>query len=107
MNCCRTTGNQRTNQDGFAGGLHSKSVLIDIMHRAGVASILITSTARTPADQARIMYDNIERYGVAHQKLLYGKHVSSMQESVEKNAQVSSSWGVPEKIRALAEKVAG
>ncbi len=53
---------------------YSKSVLIDIMHRAGVASILITSTARTPADQARIMYDNIERYGVAHQKLLYGKY---------------------------------
>lgn len=34
------------------------------------------------------------------------KHVSSMQESVEKNGQVSSSWGVPEKIHALAEKVA-
>lgn len=35
------------------------------------------------------------------------KHVASMQESVEKNGQVSSSWGVPEKIQAIAEKVAG
>ena len=35
------------------------------------------------------------------------KHVSSMQESIEKNSQVSSSWGVPEKIHAIAEKVAG
>lgn len=35
------------------------------------------------------------------------KHVSAMQESVEKNCQVSSSWGVPEKIDAIAKKVAG
>lgn len=35
------------------------------------------------------------------------KHVASMQESVEKNGQVSSSWGVPEKIHAIAKKVAG
>lgn len=34
------------------------------------------------------------------------KHVASMQESVEKNGQVSSSWGVPEKIHAIAKKVA-
>lgn len=34
------------------------------------------------------------------------KHIASMQESVDKNAQVSSSWGVPEKIQAIAEKVA-
>ena len=53
---------------------YSRSVLIDIMRKAGVQSILITSTARTPADQARIMYENIERYGVAHQKLLYSKY---------------------------------
>ncbi|HEX6733305.1 MAG TPA: toll/interleukin-1 receptor domain-containing protein [Azonexus sp.] len=35
------------------------------------------------------------------------KHVASMQESVEKNGQVSSSWGVPEKIHAIAKKFAG
>lgn len=34
------------------------------------------------------------------------KHVSAMQESVKKNSQVSSSWGVPEKIDAIAKKVA-
>ena len=53
---------------------YSRSVLKDIMQKAGVPSILITSTARTPADQARIMYENIERYGVDHQKLLYSKY---------------------------------
>jgi hypothetical protein len=30
-----------------------------------------------------------------------------MQESAEKNSQVSSSWGVPEKIHAIAKKVGG
>lgn len=53
---------------------YSRLVLTDIMRKAGVPSILITSTARTPADQARIMYENIERYGVEHQKLLYSKY---------------------------------
>lgn len=53
---------------------YSRLVLTDIMRKAGVPSILITSTARTPADQARIMYENIERFGVEHQKLLYSKY---------------------------------
>ena len=53
---------------------YSKLVLTEIMQKSGVTSILITSTARTPADQARIMYENIERYGVEHQKLLYSKY---------------------------------
>lgn len=53
---------------------YSKLVLTDIMQKAGVPSILITSTARTPADQARIMYENIERYGIDHQKLLYSRY---------------------------------
>jgi TIR domain len=33
------------------------------------------------------------------------KHVASMQESVKKNSQVSSSWGVPEKINEISKKV--
>lgn len=53
---------------------YSRLVLTDIMRKAGVPSILVTSTARTPADQARIMYENIERYGIEHQKLLYSKY---------------------------------
>lgn len=53
---------------------YSRIVLADIMRKADVSSILITSTARTPADQARIMYENLELYGVEHQKLLYSKY---------------------------------
>ncbi|WP_370901143.1 glycoside hydrolase family 19 protein [Chryseobacterium gossypii] len=46
-----------------------------ILEEVGTASknydIYITSTARTPADQARIMYDNIQRTGAAVQKSIY------------------------------------
>ena len=46
-------------------------VLSDIIDKAGVTQVLITSTTRTPADQARIMFDNLEAHGVAAQKMLY------------------------------------
>lgn len=49
----------------------SLKVLEDIMQKAGISSALITSTARTPADQARVMYANIVATGVAKQKQLY------------------------------------
>lgn len=38
---------------------------------------------------------------------LTSKHIALMQESLEKNGQVSFSWGVPEKIGTLAKKIAG
>lgn len=50
----------------------SRQVLEDILKAAGLNSAVITSTARTPGDQARAMYNNLEAYGVAHQKALYG-----------------------------------
>ena len=53
-------------------GAKAETVLKKIMQEATVVSVIITSTVRTPADQARIMYDNIVAYGVAHQKTLYG-----------------------------------
>lgn len=49
----------------------SLQVLEDIMQAAGLTSALISSTARTPAEQARVMYNNIEATGVAAQKKLY------------------------------------
>lgn len=49
----------------------SLSVLRDIMRTADVARLTITSTQRSPQDQARVMFDNIERDGVARQKALY------------------------------------
>ena len=49
----------------------SLKVLEDILQKAGLSSALITSTARTPADQARVMYNNIVGTSVVKQKKLY------------------------------------
>jgi hypothetical protein len=49
----------------------SLAVLEDILQSAGIGSVLISSTARTPADQARVMFNNIVATGAAKQKQLY------------------------------------
>ena len=41
------------------------------MRVANVVRLTITSTQRSPQDQARVMFDNIVREGVAKQKALY------------------------------------
>ncbi|HZG52497.1 MAG TPA: hypothetical protein VEZ40_10210 [Pyrinomonadaceae bacterium] len=51
--------------------VHTLGVLTQILNAANLDSCLITSTSRTPSDQARIMYDNIVSKGVAAQKSLY------------------------------------
>lgn len=50
---------------------HSKTILDAILTDAGLTSCRITSTSRTPADQARVMYNNVVEHGVAAQKALY------------------------------------
>jgi hypothetical protein len=49
----------------------SLKVLEDILQAAGLNSALISSTARPPADQARVMFNNIQSTSVAAQKKLY------------------------------------
>ncbi|HEX8178057.1 MAG TPA: hypothetical protein VF525_00800 [Pyrinomonadaceae bacterium] len=49
----------------------SLQVLEDILQAAGLTSALISSTSRTPADQARVMFNNIVATSVAAQKKLY------------------------------------
>ena len=50
---------------------HSKTILTEILNHAGLDECSITSTSRTPADQARVMFNNLEAHGVAAQKALY------------------------------------
>jgi hypothetical protein len=50
---------------------HTRTVLTGILNAAGLSSCRITSTSRTPADQARVMFNNIVEHGVAAQKALY------------------------------------
>lgn len=52
-------------------GAYARQVIQDILTAAGIHDCLVTSTARTPADQARAMFQNLEAHGVAHQKALY------------------------------------
>lgn len=49
----------------------TRTILSDILTSAGLNSCTITSTSRTPADQARAMFNNIVATTVAAQKKLY------------------------------------
>lgn len=61
-------------QDPLRVSPYSRKVLEDAMKKSGVAMLTITSTARTGSEQARVMYENLERHGVTHQKKLYGPY---------------------------------
>jgi hypothetical protein len=60
------------NANGADVSDHSRGVLKAVMAAAGVSSLTVSSTARAPFDQARVMFDNIQKTGVAAQKKLYG-----------------------------------
>jgi hypothetical protein len=51
---------------------YSMGVIKDILTAAKITTALVSSTARSPSDQARVMYDNAERHGVDSQHRLYG-----------------------------------
>lgn len=66
------------------------TLLKQIGAESGNRNLLITSTARSPNDQARIMFDNCTKLGIASQYKLYGhngdKVIKVFEESVkEKN----------------------
>jgi Transglycosylase SLT domain len=50
----------------------SRQVLSDIMRKAGIDFALVSSTQRTPGEQAHAMFVNLESLGVRSQKDLYG-----------------------------------
>jgi hypothetical protein len=52
---------------------YSRQVLTGILRKAGLRFATISSTSRTPAEQARAMFENLENVGVANQKELYGR----------------------------------
>jgi hypothetical protein len=49
----------------------SIGVLKDILRAAGLRGAMITSTSRSPAEQARVMFINLQLTGVARQRALY------------------------------------
>ncbi len=50
----------------------ARIVLLEIMRDANVKSVVVTRTRSTPADQVRVMYNFIQRYGVESAKRMYG-----------------------------------
>jgi hypothetical protein len=50
----------------------AEKVLTEILSAAGLVTAQVTSVTRTPAEQARVMYENCKALGVAHNKTLYG-----------------------------------
>jgi hypothetical protein len=49
----------------------SRGVLTDILKAAGLSRVTISSTSRLPADQARVMFINLEQQGIDAQRRLY------------------------------------
>jgi len=93
------------NQTRDAGkvSVYSKKVIEDILKKTGISQITITSTARTAQDQARIMYENIQRHGVSHQKKLYGSSGDKVID--EYSALKSNGKTKPEIINGMKAKI--
>lgn len=49
----------------------SRQVLTAILEKAGLRRVVISSTSRNASEQARVMFQNLEQFGVEHQKRLY------------------------------------
>ncbi len=78
----------------------SLQVLEDILQAARLSGALISSTARTPSEQARVMFNNIEATGVAAQKKLYAAAGDSV---IDEYAAAKKARKTPVEIKAAME----
>ena len=78
----------------------SLQVLEDILQAAGLNGALISSTARTPAEQARVMFDNIVSAGVAAQKKLYAAAGDAV---IDEYVKAKKAGKTPNEIKAAME----
>jgi hypothetical protein len=83
-------------RDSATVSAHTRKVLSDILKKAGINQVTITSAGRTANDQARIMYDNITRHGVAHQKKLYGTYGDQV---IDEYSSLKAGGKTPDQIR--------
>ncbi|HYG12021.1 MAG TPA: hypothetical protein VD835_18885 [Pyrinomonadaceae bacterium] len=79
---------------------YSLKVLEDIMLAAGISTAVISSTSRTPADQARVMFNNIEATSVAAQKKLYAAAGDSV---IDEYVKAKAAKKTPIEIKAAME----
>ena len=78
----------------------SLKVLEDILQAAGLNSATISSTARPPADQARVMFNNILATSVAAQKKLYAAAGDSV---IDEYVKAKAAKKTPIEIKAAME----
>ena len=78
----------------------SLQVLEDILAAAGLSSCIISSTARSPADQARVMFNNIVATSVAAQKKLYAAAGDLV---IDEYLKAKAAGKTPTEIRAAME----
>lgn len=80
-------------------------VITAILDNAGIESVLVTNTTRTPEDQARVMYANLVEYGAEKQRRLYkeaGNRVIDLYEQLVAMDQ-SAEWIRAEMARMIRE----
>ena len=80
---------------------YTLGIIKDILHSAGLRRCLVTSTARTPADQARVMFNNLERYGADHQRKLYA---SPGRRVIDVYVEQKARGATPERIKQAMEQ---
>jgi hypothetical protein len=95
------TINFGTNANQAVVSNHSKKILEDILTDAGLGSCRITSTSRTPADQARVMFNNLMEFGVKAQKKLYGSFGDAV---IDVFVQERLKGNSPDEIKKAMEK---
>ena len=78
----------------------SLQVLEDILQAAGLSSAVISSTSRTPTDQARVMFNNIVSKGVAAQKKLYAAAGDAV---IDEYVKAKKAKKTPTEIKAAME----
>jgi len=76
----------------------SRQVLTDIMGKAGLGRVVISSTSRNASEQARVMYQNLEKFGVEHQKKLYA---AAGDQVIEVYRKAKAEGKTPDAIREL------
>jgi hypothetical protein len=80
---------------------YSLKVLKDILRAAGLRECLVSSTSRNPFDQARVMFNNLEKYGAPHQKKLYAR---GGQQVIDVYSEYKADGASPAEIRAAMER---
>jgi hypothetical protein len=78
----------------------TRTIMTEILNHAGLGSCLITSTSRTPAGQARVMFNNLEKLGIESQKALYAAAGDLV---IDVYAAAKSAKKTADQIKALME----